>query len=79
MALALKAGTIIRIESTGNAGHTDSEDTMTAYYTAEVTGMGDIQNGDRELNVNFATLTTDTRAGIMVKAKAAVDAAIAAG
>lgn len=77
--LALKAETTIRVESTGNAGHTDSEDTMTAYYTAKVTGMGAIQDGDKDKNVNFATVTGDTRPQIMVKAKAAVDAAIAAG
>jgi hypothetical protein len=79
MSIELKSGSVIRIESAGNAGHTDSENTMTAHYTAEVTGMGDLQNGDRGASVNFETLTTDTRAGIMVKAKAAVDAAIAAG
>ena len=79
MALAQKAGTIIRVGSNGNAGHTDFEDQMTAYYTVEVSGMGAIQDGEKERSVPFATLTTDTRAGIMVKAKTAVDAEIAAG
>lgn len=79
MSLGLIAATIIRLEANGNAGHTDTEDTWTAYYSVEVTGMGAIQDGPMEKSVNFATLTGDTRAEIMVKAKVAVDAAIAAG
>lgn len=80
MAVVHKAATLIRVSGTGNAGHTDFENTMTAFYTIQITGMGPIQNTDgEERDVEFATLTGDTRAGIMVKAKAAVDTAVAAG
>ena len=83
MALARKAATIIEIHGPVKADDSDLDgttDIWMATYKFDVTGMGPLQNKTEKDGTAFFTVAAgDTSSVIAASAKAAVDAAIAAG